>query len=242
MSAALPHSSVMIFDVGGTLLHLNLDALAQAYLDAAHALNVALDFQTARRVIAQLELELPQRQQTRALSLEKDNGREFWIDFYSEGFRRLAVTQDVFSAADNIRARFQRAEFETLFDDVLPTLNALATRGVVLGILSNYSDNLENVLRQVGIHRFFRFFIVSAVAGVEKPDPRIFDLAVLTANRPREEIVYIGDSIFHDIEGARRAGMNAILVDRLNRYPDFDGCRICNLTELLSEEQHANAA
>ncbi len=234
MSSSLPHYAVLVFDVGGTLLRLNLDALAQAYVDAAQAMNLALDFQNTRRVIAQLELELPQRQQARALSLEQDNGRDFWIDFYSEGFRRLAVAQDVFSAADNIRARFQRAEFETLFDDVLPTLDALSAHGACLGILSNYSNNLENVLHQVGIHRYFRFFIVSAVAGVEKPDPRIFDLAIHTANRPREEIVYIGDSIFHDIEGARRAGINAILVDRLNRHPDFDGCRICNLKELFN--------
>lgn len=214
-------------------MRLNLDALAQAYLDTAQTLGITLEFQCTRLVIAQLELELPGWQQARAVSLEKDNGREFWIGFYSEGFRRLGVTQDVYAAADKIRERFQRAEFETLFDDVLPTLDALSTRGVCLGILSNYSKNLENVLRQVGIHHYFRFFIVSAIAGIEKPDPRIFDLTIQTANQPREKIVYIGDSIFHDIEGARRVGMNAILIDRLNRYPDFDGRRIGSLKDLI---------
>ncbi|MBI5029871.1 MAG: HAD-IA family hydrolase [Chloroflexi bacterium] len=233
MPSLLSNYSAVVFDVGGTLLRLNLDALAQAYLDQAKLLDIVLDFQRTRQVIAQLELELPLRQQSRAVSLEHDNGREFWINFYTEGFRRLGVTQNVFSAADEIRARFQRAEFETLYDDVLPALEALATRGLCLGILSNYSKNLESVLIQVGIHHFFRFFIVSAVAGLEKPDPRIFDLTVQTANYSRQQIVYIGDSVFHDIEGARRAGMDAILIDRLKRYPNFDGRRIDNLKELF---------
>ena len=233
MPSLLLNYAVVVFDVGGTLLRLNLDALAQAYLDQAQAIDVVLDFEQTRQVIAQLELELPLWQQSRAISLEQDNGREFWINFYTEGFRRLGVTQNVTCAADEIRARFQRAEFESLFDDVRPTLDALAARGLCLGILSNYSQNLERVLNQVGIHHYFRFFVISAIARLEKPDPRIFDLTVRTANYPREQIVYIGDSIFHDIEGAQRAGVDAILVDRANRYPDFAGRRIGDLTELV---------
>jgi HAD superfamily hydrolase (TIGR01549 family) len=225
--------ATMVFDVGGTLLRLNLDALTQAYRAAAQPLNRALDFERTRQVIGELETELPVWQQTRVVSLEKDNGREFWNDFYAEGFRRLGITQDVTFAADKIRERFQRAEFETLFDDVIPTLDALTARGIPLGILSNFSANLEDVLRQVGIHHYFRFFIVSAVAGVEKPDPRIFELTARAANQPREEIVYIGDSIFHDIAGAQRAGMNAILVDRPDRHSDFSGTRVRDLRELI---------
>jgi len=225
--------STIVFDVGGTLLRLNLDALTQAYLASAQSLNLSIDFERTRSVIADLEMELPTWQQNRVVSLENDNGKGFWVDFYSEGFRRLGITHDVTLAADKIRERFQCAEFETLFDDVLPTLEALTQRGIPLGILSNFSTNLEIVLRQVGIHHYFRFFVVSAVAGVEKPDPRIFDLTVRAANQPREKIVYIGDSVYHDIDGAQRAGMNAILVDRSNRHPEFDGARVCDLRELI---------
>ena len=224
--------AAMIFDVGGTLLRLNLDALTHAYCAAALPLGHALDFARTRQVISALELELPVWQQTRAVSLEQNNGSAFWIDFYSEGFRRLGIGNDVCAAADQIRERFQRAEFEILHEDVIPTLAALTARGISLGILSNFSANLENVLRQVKVHHYFRFFIVSAVVGIEKPDPKIFDLAVRAAARERDQIVYIGDSIFHDIQGARNAGVDAILVDRQNRNADYAGARVQDLREL----------
>lgn len=225
--------STILFDVGGTLLQLNLEALTQVYVNSARALGASLDFTRAYMVIGALEAELPTWLQNRQVSLDLDNGKEFWNNFYAEGFRRLGVTGDGSTAANEIRERFQRAEFERLFDDVIPTLDALASRGTPLGILSNYSINLEDVLRQVGVHHYFDFFIVSAIAGVEKPDPRIFDLTARAANYPPAEIVYIGDSIFHDIDGARRAGMDAILVDRQNRHPDFAGARVRDLRELI---------
>jgi putative hydrolase of the HAD superfamily len=225
--------STVVFDVGGTLLRFNYAALAKLYVQAAAAQGALIDFQKAYRTIEQLESEMPIWQQKRQVSLEKDNGREFWDSFYSEGFRRLGVTQDMSLAVTEIRERFQRAEFEQLFEDVIPTLEHLAARGVQLGILSNFSANLEEVLRQLDVHRYFRFFVVSGIAGVEKPDPEIFELTIRVANRQASDIVYIGDSIFHDIEGARQAGMAAILLDRQNRYPDFQGARIQSLRELI---------
>lgn len=225
--------STVVFDVGGTLLRFNYAALAKLYVQAAAAQGALIDFQKAYRTIEQLESEMPIWQQKRQVSLEKDNGREFWDSFYSEGFRRLGVTQDMSLAVTEIRERFQRAEFEQLFEDVIPTLEHLAARGVQLGILSNFSGNLEDVLRQLDVHRYFRFFVVSGIAGVEKPDPKIFELTIRVANRQASDIVYIGDSIFHDIEGARQAGMAAILLDRQNRYPAFQGARIRSLRELI---------
>lgn len=225
--------STIVFDAGGTLLQMNYDALARAYVDAAAAWNTPIDFAAARVVIETLESELPTWQQTRRVSLEQDNGREFWNSFFAEGFKRLNITRDVMSAADAIRARFQNAEFEMLFDDVAPALADLHARGKTLGILSNFSTNLENILRRLGVHHYFDFFIISAAVGVEKPDARIFDLTVRAANRSRAEIVYVGDSVFHDVEGARRAGIDAILVDRHNRHPDFEGARVRDLRELV---------
>lgn len=225
--------STIVFDVGGTLLRFNLDALARTYLDASARLGVLLDFARTRAVVEIMERELPTRVQQRLISLEEDNGKSFWESFYGDGFRRLGVTSDVSGAAAHIRERFLRAEFDMLFDDVIPTLDTLLARGHLLGILSNFSPNCEDVLRQVGVHRYFSFFVVSAIAGVEKPDPRIFALTVRAANRPRSEIVYIGDSIFHDIEGAQRAGIDAILVDRQNQHREWNGARVTGLDGLI---------
>ena len=226
--------STIVFDVGGTLLQLDYDAVARVYLEVGAARGSALDFAHARAVIETLENEVPLRQQNRPVSLEGDDGKSFWDEFFTDGFRRLGVMGDVSRAVAEIRERFQRGEFEALFDDVLPTLTALTARGKRLGILSNFSPNLENLLRQVGIHHYFAFFVVSGIVGVEKPDPRIFDLLVRAADAPRAEIVYVGDSVFHDIASARRAGIAGVLVDRQNRHPDFNGVRVRDLRELVA--------
>jgi REG-2-like HAD superfamily hydrolase len=232
----------VVFDVGGTLLHFNLNKLVRVYEDAASARGTALDPTQARAVLERLERELPTRSRERELSLETDFGKAFWDEFYAEGFRRLGVNGDVSAVVAKIRERFQRGEFDTLYADTLPALDALAARGVPLGILSNFSPNLEDVLRQLGIHDHFNFFVVSAIAGVEKPDPKIFALAARAANRPREEIVYVGDSVFHDVEGARGAGIAAILIDRAHQFSEHDGARVENLRDvilLLERESHA---
>ncbi|MEW5720331.1 MAG: HAD family hydrolase, partial [Chloroflexota bacterium] len=165
--------STLIFDVGGTLLRLDYAAVAQMYADAGVARGIKLNRARARAVLEELENEVPLRQKQRQVSLENDNGKSFWDGFFTDAFRRLGVRGDVSREATEIRERFQRGEFEALFDDVIPTLTALHARGKQLGILSNFSPNLENLLRQLGVHHFFSFFIVSGIVGVEKPDPRI---------------------------------------------------------------------
>ncbi len=228
----LPYST-LVFDVGGTLLHLDYDALARVYVHVAATRGVEISMQHARTVLAALESEMPQRQQHRAVSLEEDNGVRFWDEFFGDGFRRLGVRDEMAHAVTTIRERFQRGEFETLYEDVVPALTALRAQGKRLGILSNFSPNLENVLRALGIHSYFSFFVVSGIVGIEKPDARIFDVMVQAARVPRHEIVYIGDSLFHDVEGARAAGIAAIWVDRHNQHPEFAGARVRDLRELV---------
>lgn len=228
----LPYST-MVFDAGGTLLHMDYEALARVYVHAAATRGVQVSIPRARAILEALENEMPQRQRQRAVSLEADNGARFWDEFFGDGFRRLGVLDQMTREVTDIRARFQRGEFETLYDDVVPTLQALRAQGKHLGILSNFSPNLEDVLRALGIHAYFSFFIVSGIVGIEKPDARIFDRMVRAARVPRAEIVYVGDSVFHDIAGARAAGLAAILVDRYNQHPEFDGARVRTLRELV---------
>lgn len=235
----------IIFDVGGTLLQLNVDKLAHTYVQLAARRGISLDHALTRAVLVELEGELPSRSRERQISLEKSSGQGFWEEFYGEGFRRLGVQADMSAEAAEIRERFQRAEFEMLFPDVLPALQGLEDAGIQMGILSNFSPNCEDVLKLMRVHHFYSFFVVSALAGMEKPDPRIFELAVRAAQRPRADILYVGDSIFHDIEGANRAGLDAVLVDRRERFTDFPGMRITNLTELVAwsgKEHDAHAA
>jgi beta-phosphoglucomutase-like phosphatase (HAD superfamily) len=83
--------------------------------------------------------------------------------------------------------------FDRLFDDSIPALEALRDMGLRMGILSNFTSDLEGVLRRLGIRGYFDFVVVSALVGLAKPDPRIFHLAVAQAGQPKHRLLYVGD-------------------------------------------------
>jgi putative hydrolase of the HAD superfamily len=119
-----------------------------------------------------------------------------------------------------------------LFSDVQDTLVRLRSRGIRLGVLSNFPPHLEETLKLHGIHGYFDFYVVSSLVGMEKPDPAIFELAIERAGVPKEEILYVGDNVDDDIRGARAVGLPAILIDRHDRWLEADCVRIRSLSEL----------
>lgn len=76
-----------------------------------------------------------------------------------------------------------------------------------LGIVSNFYGNLEAVCASSGLSPHLSVVVDSAVAGFEKPDPRIFRAALEALDARPEEAVFVGDSMPRDMEGARRLGM-----------------------------------
>jgi putative hydrolase of the HAD superfamily len=120
-------------------------------------------------------------------------------------------------------------------------LAALSEAGVPIGVVSNASGQIEQVLRLSGICQTgpgagveVRVVVDSHVVGVAKPDPRIFDFALEHfAGLERSRIAYVGDSVSTDIASAGAAGLHPILIDP---YDDHDGAdfeRIRAVTDLL---------
>ncbi len=226
--------SAYLFDIGGTLIKFDERRRAIHYVERATRAHISVTVEDAARVLAELDLELPARQQNVPLSLlPVATQRAFWLDFWAEGFRRLGVpSKDAALFAQELLDPMNGGNYQVVFEDVRPALDALRARGKQLGIISNFSANCEPLLRELNLASYFDFFIVSGILGIEKPDPRIFHAAVAAAAKPIEELVYIGDSVHHDIQGARAAGMAAILVDRANRYAAHALPRVRDLREL----------
>ena len=145
----------------------------------------------------------------------------------------LGVTEDIEGEATAIYGRFAAGEFIGLFSDVKPILEHLTRTGITMGVLSNYAPFLERNLRILDIHHYFAFLVVSSLLGFEKPDPRIFQMAMQEADCPHEDILYMGDSLPDDAEGAKRVGLDVVLLDTFDRFPDADCQRICSLRQLL---------
>ena len=125
--------------------------------------------------------------------------------------------------------------------DSMAALATLDANGVPLGVVSNASGQIEDVLRrsrvcQVGTGTGVpvRCVVDSGVVGVAKPDPRIFDFAAAYfAEIDRTRICYVGDSVTMDVTGAAAAGLHPILLDPFDDHPDAQFERIASLSELV---------
>jgi putative hydrolase of the HAD superfamily len=79
---------------------------------------------------------------------------------------------------------------------------------------------------------FFDVLVISGTEGVEKPDPRIFRLAVERADVSPERSAYVGDNPEFDVDPAAAAGLFPVLLDRRERFPEAAGSRITTLDDL----------
>ena len=78
-----------------------------------------------------------------------------------------------------------------------------------LGMITNgYSDSQRGRLRAAGLLDLFDPLLISEEAGIAKPDVRIFELALAKLQLRPAEVMVVGDSISHDLEGCRRAGID----------------------------------
>jgi putative hydrolase of the HAD superfamily len=118
-----------------------------------------------------------------------------------------------------------------LYGDVRQTLKTLQ-KNYTLGIISNgncYPD-------QCGLKNTFTFTIFAQDHHAGKPDPKLFQIALQRAACTRHQLIHIGDSLEEDVEGAIRAGVKSVWLNRnhqknnLTLKPDWE---ISSLTELL---------
>ena len=121
-----------------------------------------------------------------------------------------------------------------LFDDVAPTLTALKKRGLTLGLISNIEQNIDETLTRLELPSWLDIVVTSQDAGANKPQPEIFLEALKRAGARPEEALYIGDQYQVDVLGAQGAGMQGILLDRTDHYPEITDCpRIQSLNEVF---------
>jgi putative hydrolase of the HAD superfamily len=219
----------MLFDAGDTLL-----APAPSFQGrfVAVAAGHGLDLEEARVDAAVAEA-------VRAVQWPEDwtdpaTQRSFWSGFYRQVLVRLGHQGDGVALADALFRAFSDPAGYKLFDDARPALEALAARGVKLGVVSNFEPWLEDVLALEGVDDLFAAVAISGKLGVAKPDPLIFQTALDEAGTVAEATMHVGDQPVLDVAAARALGITPVLIDRFARHPDPDGThRVETLTELV---------
>lgn len=120
-------------------------------------------------------------------------------------------------------------------NDARPVLEALSASYPMV-LVSNFYGNVEAVLEDFDLRRYFGSIVESAVVGVRKPDPAIFALGVEALGLPAEQVLVVGDSYRKDILPARSLGCATAWLKGKGWTPEEDAqtdpCTIKNLREV----------
>jgi putative hydrolase of the HAD superfamily len=123
--------------------------------------------------------------------------------------------------------------WELVPDGVRPALAALRAHGLTLVVVSNANGTLRAHMDRIGLASHVDIVIDSQDEGVEKPDPRLFAIALDRAGARAESTIHVGDLYQVDVVGARAAGLRAVLLDETGLHPDADCDRVGSLAELV---------
>jgi putative hydrolase of the HAD superfamily len=143
-----------------------------------------------------------------------DYSRQHWAALVDRTFAGLFFHPPPPGFFPALYERFASPEVWRLYDDVLPSLNALSKRGIKLAVVSNWDERLAPLLEKLEISRFFHAVIVSHAVGFHKPDREIFQMAVNGLQLAPGEVLHVGDSFREDFDGASQAGLKSLLLRR----------------------------
>jgi putative hydrolase of the HAD superfamily len=160
-----------------------------------------------------------------------ERSRAFWLGVYERMLAALDLAGDD-GLRDTLYREFTDLRNYALFDDVRDALDDLAAAGLRLGIVSNFEAWLDELLGVLGVRDAFPVRVISGVEGMEKPDPRIYELAMARAGVGAGESVYVGDNPEFDVDPPAALGMFTVLIDRRGRHEEHEGARITDLADL----------
>lgn len=148
---------------------------------------------------------------------ELDHDEEIWVLFTQRIIDGMGGRGDTYAAAVEMERAWAHAHHFELYDDALPALQELRSRGLLIGLLSNTARDLDAFVVHHGLA--VDAVLTSGSHGKTKPHEAIFLHMLELLGVAPAEAVMVGDTVEDDVEGALAVGMRAILVDRDDRYP-----------------------
>jgi putative hydrolase of the HAD superfamily len=227
---------VILFDAAETLFHVN-GSVAEIYLRYAtkHGFqqkpeSLEAITQAFRRAFREAP---PPVFVGMAPTKLKQCERLWWFDIVHNVFYRVGMFERFDEFFDEVFQVFEDSRSWVLYPETERVLTHLRDQGFELGIVSNFDSRLFTVLRGLGIETFFDTVTISSLAQAAKPSPKIFEVALEKHAVDPEEAIHIGDSLRDDVEGAQRAGLTGILLDRKGGVQEASVPVIRTLDELL---------
>ena len=165
-----------------------------------------------------------------------DGGRvsDMWRDYFHCILGHAGVPVDDQPAViDSLWEAHQKFGLWTVaIADAVETVGALKQAGYRIGVVSNAEGRVAQDLDEAGYGGLFETVVDSHLVGVEKPDPKIFQIAMERMGVVPENAIYIGDVPAVDVIGARAANLTPLLLDRHDLYADHDVERLGAIGDL----------
>ncbi len=226
---------VVFFDAADTLFHVN-GSVADLYLQYA----VQFGFSQTPESLGAIkqafvrafrEAPPPVFAATEPSQI-KQSERLWWFDIVHNVFYRVGMFERFDDFFERVFQVFEDPASWRLFPETSGALAQLKARDIELGIISNFDSRLFSVMRGLGIAQAFDTVTISSLAHAAKPAPKIFQLALDKHAVDPEEAAHVGDSIRDDVEGATKAGLHAVLLDRQGTHRGTGTHVIRSLDEL----------
>ena len=221
----MPIETVFL-DAGGVLVNPNWTRVAEVL--ARHG--VAAD--PARLAAAEpaAKFRLDREEAVKASSDASRGWQYFDLVLEGVGIPRTERTDAALRDLHDYHARWNL--WESVPEDVPGALDLLREAGLRLVVVSNANGTVEAHFGRLGLRDRFSLLVDSFHEGIEKPDPAIFERALLRSGARKETTVHAGDLYHVDVVGARAAGLRAWLVDPAGLYADRDCPRAASMAEL----------
>jgi HAD superfamily hydrolase (TIGR01549 family) len=222
----------VLFDVDFTIAKPGPLLGPEGYRDAGRRFGLELDPQRYAEARAAALLDLHHHP-------ELDHDEEVWIRFTEDIVRGMGGEGETCrQVAIAITDGWLESENFELYEDVLPTFEALRQANLKLGLVSNTSRDLDAF---VGHHRLdVDAWVSSGVHGKVKPSPSIFKAVLELLGVEPSEAVMIGDSPEDDVAGAEAVGIRGLLLDREGKLGREDALpTLLALPAVLGFESHA---
>jgi putative hydrolase of the HAD superfamily len=222
----------ILFDAGNTLVYPRLDLRAHDLAGQGYPARIE-NFHAAERE-AKKKLDEWLWPQIRKGEIPRTIDHYYWVEYLASLMKEIGAPQAEHQRLIRIVADGFRdiRTWSVVMPETPGYLATLKGRGYFLGVISNSVGTIEDQLRSVGLRDYFQAVFDSAIVGVEKPHPEIFQLALAKATVSASEALFVGDTHATDVGGAQHAGLRGVLIDRVEAYPGAECLRIKSLPEL----------
>jgi HAD superfamily hydrolase (TIGR01509 family) len=218
----------VFLDAGGVLCHPSWTRVADALVRHGARVTAA--------ALAAAEQKATRDIDNASVIGSTDDRARGWL-YFNLVLEHAGVAQDAGTDAALAELReYHRHDnlWEHVEPDVAPALAALRERGLRLVVVSNANGRLRHLFDRIDLAKWFDHVLDSHEWGVEKPDPRLFQLALEQAGAEAAKTVHVGDLYHVDVVGARRAGLReGVLFDLAGLYSDVDCPRVGSLAALV---------